>query len=329
VKRREFITLIGGAAAAWPLAARAQQPGKMPRIGMLLAFTEDDPSMQARLVAFRQRLAELGWTDGRNVRLDYRFVGSDIERLRVNAAELVALAPDVMFAHSNPGLAALRQENRTIPTVFVQVADPVGSGFIQSLARPGGNVTGFTNFEPATASKWVEILKEIAPGVSRAAVLMHAETAANVALFRAAEAAGPLLGVTVAAAGIRDAAGIEYAITSFAQEPNGGLIALPHVVTAGHRELIARLAIEHRLPSVGAFGFMAASGGLISYGIDVVDLFRRSAAYVDRILRGEKPANLPVQAPVKFELVINLKTAKALGLDVPPTLLARADEVIE
>jgi putative ABC transport system substrate-binding protein len=296
---------------------------------MLLAFTESDPTMQARLTAFRQRLAELGWNDGRNVRLDYRFAGADIERLRVNAAELVALAPDVMFAHSNPGLAALRQEDRTIPTVFVQVADPVGSGFIQSLARPGGNATGFTNFEPATGSKWVEILKEIAPGVKRAMVRMHPETAANVALLRAAEAAGPLLRVTVTAAGIRDAAGIEQAITSFAHEPSGGVIALPHVVTAGHRELIAQLAIEHRLPCVGAFGFMASSGGLISYGIDVVDLFRRSAAYVDRILRGEKPANLPVQAPVKFELVINLKTAKALGLTVPPMLLARAEEVIE
>jgi|RhiMetdeSRZDD1v2_1073273.scaffolds.fasta_scaffold20668_8 ABC-type uncharacterized transport system substrate-binding protein len=328
MRRREFITLLG-AAAAWPLAARAQQPGKMPRVGMLLAFAESDPTMQARLAAFRQGLAELGWNEGRNVRIDYRFAGSDIERFRVHAAELIALAPDIMFAHSNPGLAALRQENRTIPTVFVQVADPVGSGFIDSLARPGGNATGFTNFEPATGGKWVEILKEIAPGVSRTAVLMHPETAANVALFRAAEAAGPLLGVTVAAVGVREAAGIEQAITSFAREPNGGLIALPHVVTAGHRELIARLAIEHRLPAVGAFGFMATSGGLISYGIDVIDLFRRSAAYVDRILRGEKPANLPVQAPVKFELVINLKTAKALGLTVPATLLARADEVIE
>ncbi|MFL6835298.1 MAG: ABC transporter substrate-binding protein, partial [Xanthobacteraceae bacterium] len=317
-----------GAAATWPLAARAQQPGKMPRVGMLLAFAESDPTMQARLAAFRQGLAEFGWSDGRNVRLDFRFAGSDIERFRVNAAELVALAPDLMFAHSNPALAALRQENRTIPTVFVQVADPVGSGFVQSLARPGGNATGFTNFEPATGGKWVEILKEIAPGVSRAVVLMHPETAANVALFHAAEAAGLSLGVTVAAAGVR-AVGIEQAITSFAREPNGGLIALPHVVTAGHRELIARLAIEHRLPSVGSFGFMAASGGLISYGIDVIDLFRRSAAYVDRILRGEKPANLPVQAPVKFELVVNLKTAKALGLTVPPMLLARADEVIE
>jgi putative tryptophan/tyrosine transport system substrate-binding protein len=242
---------------------------------------------------------------------------------------LVALAPDVMFAHSNPGLAALRRENQTIPTIFVQVADPVGSGFIESLARPGGNATGFTNFEPVTGSKWMEILKEIAPRVTRAAVLMHTETAANVAMFRAAEAAGPSFGVTATAAGIRDAAGIEQAITGFAREPNGGLIALPHVVTAGHRELIARLAIEHRLPSVGAFGFMAASGGLIAYGIDVVDLFWRSAAYVDRVLRGEKPADLPVQAPTKFELVINLKTAKALGLDVPPMLLARADEVIE
>ena len=329
MRRREFITLVGGGAAAWPLAARAQQGDRIRRVGMLLAFTENDPDMRARISAFRQRFTDLGWTDGRNVRIDYRFSGSDIERLRANAKELLALAPDIMFAHSNPGLAALRQENRTVPTVFVQVADPVGSGFIQSLARPGGVTTGFTNFEPAMGSKWVEILKEIAPGVTRAAVLMHDETAANVAMFRAAEAAEPAFGMTVTVAGVRDAAGIEQAIGAFAREPNGGLIALPHVVTAGHRELIARLAIEHRLPSVGAFGFMATSGGLISYGIDVVDLFRRSASYVDRILKGEKPADLPVQAPTKYELVINLKTANVIGLDVPPTLLARGDEVIE
>jgi putative tryptophan/tyrosine transport system substrate-binding protein len=207
MKRREFITLLGGAATAWPLAARAQQGDRIRRVGMLLAFTENDPDMRARISAFRQRFTDLGWTDSRNVRIDYRFSGSDIERLRANAKELLALAPDIMFAHSNPGLAALRQENRTVPTVFVQVADPVGSGFIQSLARPGGVTTGFTNFEPAMGSKWVEILKEIAPGVTRAAVLMHDETAANVAMFRAAEAAGPAFGMTVTVAGVRDAAG--------------------------------------------------------------------------------------------------------------------------
>jgi putative ABC transport system substrate-binding protein len=301
----------------------------MPRLGMLLAFAGSDPSLQARMASFRQRLGQLGWTEGRNVHIETRFAGADIERLNTYAREIVALAPDLIFAHSNPALAALRRIDKTIPTVFVQVADPVGSGFVDSLARPGGITTGFTNFEPATGGKWVELLKEIAPGVTRAAVLMHMETAANVAMFKGAVAAGASFGVQVTSAGVIDAAGIEQAIVAHARDPGGGLIVLPHVVTAGHRELIARLALEHRLPSVGAFSFMAQSGGLASYGVDVVDLFGRSAVYVDRMLRGEKAANLPVQAPDKFELVVNLRTAKALGLNMPPTLLGRADEVIE
>jgi putative ABC transport system substrate-binding protein len=329
MKRREFIGALGCAAIALHGSAHAQQAGRIPRLGMLLAFAGNDPELQARIAAFKQRLAQLGWTEGQNVRIEYRFAGADIERLTSDAREIVALAPDLIFVHSNPGLAALRRIDKTIPTVFVQVADPVGGGFVDSLARPGGVTTGFTNFEPSTGGKWVELLKEIAPRVTRAAVLMHMPTAANVAMFNAAVAAGPSFGVEVTAAGVTDAASIEQAIAFHARQPGGGLIALPHVVTAGHRELIARLALEHRLPSVGAFSIMAQSGCLAAYGIDVVDMFARSAPYVDRMLRGEKAANLPVQAPVKLELVINLKTAKALGLVVPPTLLGRADEVIE
>ena len=328
MRRREFLGALG-AAVALPELVFGQQATRMPRLGMLLAFSENDPPMQARMAAFAQRLGQLGWTGGGNLHIETRFAGADVERLNIYAREIVALAPDLVFAHSNPALAALRRIDKTIPTVFVQVADPVGSGFIDSLARPGGITTGFTNFEPATGGKWVELLKEMAPGVTRAAVLMHMETAANVAMFKAAVAAGPSFGVQVTSAGVVDAVGIEQAIIAHAREPSAGLIALPHVVTAGHRDLIGRLALEHRLPSIGAFSFMAQSGALASYGIDVVDLFRRSAVYVDRMLRGEKAPNLPVQAPDKFELVVNLRTAKALGLTVPPTILGRADEVIE
>ena len=329
MKRRELLGVLSGA-AAWPLTVRAQQSRLPPRrVGMLLAFAQNDPELQVRVTAFKQRFAQLGWTEGRNVNIEYRFAGTDNERLRSNAAELVALAPDVILAQSNPGLVAILQTTRTIPIVFVQVADPVDSGFVQNLARPGGNITGFTNFEPATGGKWVELLKEIAPTITRAVVLMHSETAANVAMFNAAEAASPAVGLQVTAASVNDPSGIERAIATFAQERGGGVIALPHVVTAGHRDLIARLAIERGLPSVGAFAFMVRSGCLASYGIDVVDLFGRSASYVDRILRGERPADLPVQAPTKYELAINLKTAKALNLIVPQTLLGRADEVIE
>jgi putative ABC transport system substrate-binding protein len=329
LKRRDFITLLGGSAAAWPLAARAQQPERMRHIGVLMGAPQTDPETKRRIEALVQKLLEFGWTEGRNVRFDYR-ISTEVERMGVYAAEIVELRPDIIVVHSNPFLAALRQVNRTIPTVFIQVADPVGSRFVDSLARPGGNLTGFTNFEAEIGGKWLELIKEIAPRVTRALVLLHQETAANVAFLRAAEAAAPPLQINVTAAGVHNTAEIEQAIVTFAQEPNGGLIVLPHAVMGPSRDRIAALAARHRLPCIFPFRFwMAMNGGLMSYGIDVVDLFQRGGAYVDRILRGAKPSDLPVQNPIKFELVINLKTAKALGLTVPDKLLALADEVIE
>jgi putative ABC transport system substrate-binding protein len=330
MKRREFIAVLGGSASAWPLPLSAQQPERMRRIGVLIALIENDPESKRRVEALVQALRELGWIDGRNVRFDYRFAGGDIERMRAYAAEVVELAPDVILVQSNPFLVALRQTNRTIPTVFAVVADPVGGGFVESLARPGGNLTGFTVFEAEIGGKWLEALKEIAPRVSRTLVLLHPETAANVAFLRAAEAVAPSLRMTVTEAGVHNAAEIERAIAAFAGEPDGGLVVCPHPITGVNRDLIAGLAARYGLPAVWPFRFfMATNGGLMSYGVDVVDLFRRAAVYVDRILRGAKPGDLPVQNPIKYELVINLKTAKALGLTVPPTLLARADELIE
>ena len=329
MRRREFITLLCGAAAAWPLAARAQRADRTRRIGAVFGAPENDPETKRRIDALVQGLRELGWIEGRNVSFDYR-ISVDVERIRVYAAEIVELAPDVIVVHSNVFMAALQQINRTIPTVFAQVADPVGSGFVESLARPGANVTGFTNFESEIGGKWLEILKEVAPHVSRTLFIHHPQTAANIAFLRAAEAAAPALRMTVIAAGVHNAAEIERAITSFAAGSDGGLIAAPHVIIGPSRDLIAALATRHRLPCLYPFRFwVATNGGLISYGVDVVDLFRRAAVYVDRILRGAKPADLPVQNPTKYELAINLKTAKAIGLEVPPTLLARADEVIE
>ena len=266
--------------------------------------------------------------EGRNLRIDYRWAAA-LDRMPIYAAELVGLAPDVIVVQSNPGLAALRQATLTIPVVFVSVADPVGSGFIESLARPGGNITGFANFEPSMGGKWLEILKEIAPSLTRVAVIHHPKTSANLAILRAVEAAAPSFGVTLTAAGVHDAAEIEGAITAFAGEPNRALVVVPHPLTVVHRELIIKQATQHRLPAIYAFRYFAAEGGLISYGIDQTDMFPRAASYVDKILNGAKPADLPVQAPTKFELVVNLKTAKALGLTVPPTLLTSADEVIE
>ena len=326
IGRREFITLLGGAAAAYPLAAAAQQPGRIRRVGILLGTTASGPEP---VPAFVRGLRELGWADGRNVRFEYRAVAGDIDRFRTYAAELINQAPDVILVQSNPGLAALQQATRSIPIVFVQVADPVGSGFIASLARPGGNITGFTNFEPPMGSKWLELLKEISPQVTRGLVLMHPETIANINMARAADAAGPTIGIEVTVAGVHDAAEIERAIAAFASEPNGGLIVIPHTVTVVNHGRIIELAARNRLPTVFAFRYSAATGALMSYGVDADDLYRRASAYVDRILRGAMPAELPVQAPNKFELVINLKTAKALGIEVPATLLARADEVIE
>jgi putative tryptophan/tyrosine transport system substrate-binding protein len=331
MKRREFIALLGGAATApsllWPIAARAQQSTRMRRIAVLTGRAEDLESL-GWIEAMKQRLNELGWSDGRNVRIQLR-AGGDVEQWQTYAGELVASAPDVIVVVGNPGVAALRRETRTIPIVFVQVGDPVGSGFVASLARPGGSVTGFMHFEPAMGGKWLEMLKEITPAMTRALVLLLPEATANVEFARAAQAAGPTYQVAVSSAGVHNAGEIERAMAAFAGEPEGGLIVLPNPISGTHSPLIAELAIRHRLPTIGAFRYVTANGGLASYGIDVRDLYRRAAEYIDRIFKGEKPADLPVQAPTKFELVINLKTARTLGLEIPPTLLARADEVIE
>jgi putative ABC transport system substrate-binding protein len=327
MRRREFIALIGGSAIA-PLMARAQQPERMRRIGVIMGFAEDDPESQARLMAFAQGLQELGWTVGRNVRIDTRWGAGDAERYRRYAAELVALAPDVILANGSPALAPLQQVTRSVPIVFVNVADPVGGGFVASLARPGGNATGFTLFEYSTAGKWLELLKEIAPRVTRAAVIRDPTLPAIIGQFAAIQGAAGSFGVELSPIDMRDPGEIERAVTAFARASNGGLI----VTSAGsavRRRLIITLAARYRLPAVYPFRYHVTSGGLISYGPDIVDQYRRAANYVDRILKGEKPSELPVQAPTKYELVINLKTAKALGLDVPPSLLARADEVIE
>jgi putative ABC transport system substrate-binding protein len=329
MRRREFITFLGSAAAAWPLTARAQQSNRVRRIGVLMGFAENDEVWQAYLAAFRQRLHDLGWTDGRNLRIDYRFTGESTERTRIAAGELVALAPDVIFVSTNPAVSALMRVTRTIPIVFTWVSDSVGSGYVASLAHPGGNITGFHNFEPALGGKWLELLKEIAPGVRRAAVVHVPEIAANVAFIRVAEAASTSLGMTVTAAGVRDAADIERVLTEFAREPNGGLIVTPSPLTATRRDPIIAVAARLGLPTIYSFRFYAASGGLASYGIDQLETVREAASYVDRILRGANPGELPVQLPTKYQLVVNLKTAKTLGLTIPESFLLRADEVIE
>ena len=331
MRRRELFGLIGGA-AAWPLTARAQ-PQSVRRIGVISAFPESDPESKPRLVAFQHGLEQLGWTTDRNLRIDFRWTNRrDIElskQIFALSTEMVALEPEVILVQSNPGVAAVRQITSTIPIVFVSVADPVESGFVESLARPGGNITGFSNFESSMGGKWLETLKEIAPGVSKVLTLLTAETPAHAGYLRATESAALSLGVTLIPASVHNANEIETAVMALSAEVNCGLIAMPHPVTTTHRELILKMAAQYRLPAVYPFRYYATAGGLMSYGIDLVDLYRRAATYVDRILRGVKPRELPVQAPSKFELVINLKTAKALGLDVPPTLLARADEVIE
>jgi ABC-type uncharacterized transport system substrate-binding protein len=329
VRRREFITLIGSAAAAWPLAARAQQGERMRRIGVLINFASDDVEGQARLTAFREGLRQLGWTEGGNVRIDTRWAAGDPDRYRQYVAELLALAPDVILAISSAALASLLQATRTVPIVFTTVADPVGAGYVDSLARPGGNATGFVLWEYSIAAKWLELLKEIAPQVTRAVVFRESALAAGPGQFGVIQAAAPSLGVDLRVADVRDAREIERAVTTFAQGSNGGLIVTGSPGALSHRTLIVALATRHRLPAVYSARVFPADGGLISYGPDPVDQLRRAAGYVDRILKGEKPADLPVQAPTKYELVINLKTARALGLEVPPALLARADEVIE
>jgi ABC-type uncharacterized transport system substrate-binding protein len=330
VKRRKFITLIGAAAAGWPLAARAQQPERVRRIGMLTAGIDPgDPDLQANMAAFLQGLQQLGWTEGRNVRIDYRWGLGNAENIRKYAAELAALAPDAIFASGNAAMPSLLQATRTVPIVFVNVADPVGSGFVDSLARPGGNATGFVQFEYNLSGKWLELLKEIAPRVTRAAVLRDPAIVSGIGQFAVIQSVAPSVGVEVSPVNVRDAGEIERAVTAFARASNGGLIVTTSALTVVHRDLIITLAARYKLPAVYYRRYFVTSGGLISYGYDIVEQFRRAAGYVDRILKGEKPADLPVQTPTKYELVINLKTAKALGLTVPPTLVARADEVIE
>jgi len=329
MRRREFISLLGGAAAAWPLATRAQQPDRVRRIGVLMNLASDDAIGQARIAAFLQGLQQLGWTDGRNVRIETRWGASDADRIRKYAAELVTLAPDVILAAGTPTLGPLLQATRAVPIVFVHVPDPVGAGFVDSLARPGGNATGFTLLEYATSAKWLELLKEIAPRVTRAAVIRDPAITAGIGQWGAIQTAAPSFGVEVSPLNLRDAGEIERDVAAFARSSNAGLIVTASTLAVVHRDLIVTLAARHKLPAVYVARFFVMAGGLISYGPDFLDEHRRAAGYVDRILKGEKPADLPVQAPTKYELVINLKTAKSLGLDVPATVLARADEVIE
>ena len=329
MKRRNFITLLGGA-AAWPVASRGQQPERMRRIGVLVAYAESDPEAQARIAAFRQGLRELGWTEGRNLRMELGWGTGDPDRARTLATELISLAPDVIVAHGTPALTALYRATRTIPVVFVSVIDPVGAGYVQSLAQPGGNITGFSTFEPEIGGKWLELLKEIAPGVSRVAGILDPGFKGFAGVWGAIENMAPRLGLQLTNLPFQAPTDdLESAVARFAQELGGGLIVLPTALNAVQRNRIFSSAARGGLPAMYAFRFYAIDGGLMSYGIDTVDLFRRSAFYVDRILKGEKPADLPVQAPTKFEMVINLKTARALGLNVSPMLLARADEVVE
>jgi len=325
--RRDFLTLLGGA-AAWPLAARAQQPERMRRIGVLAVWAKDDAEGQARLAAFQQGLQKSGWTVGQDVRLDYRWSVSSAD-LPKYATELVALAPDVILATGSPAMGPLLQATRAVPIVFAIVPDPVGGGFVDSLARPGGNATGFMQFEYSLSGKWLELLKQIAPGVTRAAVLRDPAVSTGIGLFGAIQTAAPSIGIEVSPVNVRDAGEIERDIAFFARSSNGGLIVTGSALVQLHRNLIITLAARHRLPAIYPARFFVTGGGLISYGADLVDQYRRAAGYVDRILKGEKPGDLPVQAPTKYELVINLKTAKTLGLELPPSVLARADEVIE
>ena len=331
IGRRELMALLGGAAAAtWPLGARAQQAERMRRIGVLMPESEGDPESQARVAMFHSRLQELGWTVDRNLRIDYRWAIGDLEKTRVDAAELLRLAPDVILAVASPALAMVQKATRTIPVVFVAVSEPVAQGFVKSLAHPGGNITGFTNLEPTFGGKWLELLKEIAPRVTRVAIMFNPNTAPYAALFsRSVKAAAQKFGVEPAEAAVQQLADVESVMSMLAREPGGGLIVPPDPFTAAQGKLIGELAARFQLPAVYPFRFMLAEGGLASYGVNIPDLFRHAASYVDRIFRGEKPADLPVQQPTKYELVINLKTAKALGLEIPATVLARADEVIE
>ena len=327
--RRTFITLLGGAVAAWPLPARAQQPERMRRIGVLMSLASEDPEGQARLAGFVQGLQVAGWNDGRNLRIDTRWGAGDADRHRRYAAELVGLRPEVILASGGAVVGPLLQATRTVPIVFTQTPDPVGAGFVESLAQPGGNATGFTVFEYGISAKWLELLKQVAPGILRVAVLRDPALAQGTGQWGAIQSVAPSFEVELRPIDVRDAGEIERGITAFARSSKGGLIVTGSGLSFVHRELIIELAARYRLPAIYPGRTFILGGALISYGPDPIDPHRRAAIYVDRILRGEKPADLPVQAPTKYELVINLKTAKALGLDVPPSLLARADEVIE
>jgi putative ABC transport system substrate-binding protein len=328
MRRREFITLLGGAAAAWPRAAWAQQPVRARRIGVLMNLAPDDQESPIRLAALLQGLQQLGWTAGGNLRIETRWGAGEVERYRKYAAELVALGPDLVLASSSAAVGALQEASRTVPIIFVAIIDPVGAGLVTSLARPGGNTTGFALFEYGISAKWLELLKELAPGVTRAAVLRN-PLAAGIGQLGAIQSVAPSFGVELTPIDVRDADEIERSVKAFAREPNTGLIVASSASATVRRALIITLAAQHKLPAVYPYRFFATDGGLISYGPDIVDQYRRAAGYVDRILKGERAADLPVQVPTKYELVINLKTAKALGLTVPDTLLARADDVIE
>jgi len=330
MKRREFILALGGAAAAWPLGAGAQQAERVRRIGVLMGYAENDPEAQSRIAAFKQELAALGWTEGRNLRIDIRWAAGDVKRAQAFAKELLALQPEVILSNTTPVTAALHRETRTVPLVFVVVSDPVGSGFVVGLARPGGNVTGFINLEASLVEKWLQLLKEIAPRVMRVAVMFNPQTAPYAEYYlRPLEAAAPKVGVKSFTAPVQSEADIAEVIERLGGEPDSGLIAMTDSFMTVHRKLVIDLTTRYKVPSMYFVSNVPSEGGLISYGVDLTDLFRRAAPYVDRILKGEKPADLPVQVPTKFELMVNLKTAKALGLDVPPSILLRADEVIE
>jgi putative ABC transport system substrate-binding protein len=329
IRRREFITLLGGAAAAWPIAARGQQGERVRRVGVLMPLAADDPEGQVRLQALAQGLQEFGWTIGRNVRLETRWSGGNADDTRKYAAELAALAPDIILANGTPAVAPLLQVTRTVPIVFVVVADPVGAGFVDSLARPGGNATGFFVFEFGISGKWLELLKQIAPHVTRAAIIRDAGASSGIGQWAAIQSVAPSLGVEVIPVNVRDASEIDRAFATLAPSSNVGMVVTGSALAVVHRKLLVSLAARHKLPAVYWDRAPVVDGGLISYGPDLIDQFRRAAEYVDRILKGEKPADLPVQGPTKYELVINLKTAKALGIEFSPMLLARADEVIE
>jgi len=329
MRRREFIALVAGAALARPFAARAQQGERMRRVGILLPATADDLDYQAFVAAFLQGLGQLGWIVGRNMRIDTRWATADVAAIRRHAAELAALAPDVILAHGGATVAPLLQATRTVPIVFPVVADPVGAGFVDNLARPGGNATGFMNLEYGLAGKWLELLKEIAPGVKRAAIIRDTANPTGIAMFGIIQTMAPSLGMEVIPINFRDAGEFEHSVAAFARVPNGGLVVTPSAPTVLHRNLIVTLAARHKLPAVYHERTFAAAGGLVSYGADFLDQYRQAANYVDRILKGEKPAEMPVQAPTKYQLVINLKTAKEMGFTFPTAVLARADEVID